>query len=129
MFYQSSPVYVLSHAVWYGTRISFSVVVVYPGRQDLPSNICKSIFFDFFRNAKLFLRLNKGFRSFILFSKVPPGSKSDFLWSANAIVCCNVLSCWAQLLSVFSFLLFCFVFFFSRCLRARECFCSRKRHE
>ena len=33
---------------------------------------CKSIFFDFFWNAKLFLRLN---RSFNLFPKVPPGSE------------------------------------------------------
>ena len=45
------------------------VVVVYSGRQDLldlPS---------FFWNAKFFLRLNKGFWSFLLLSKVPPGSK------------------------------------------------------
>ena len=35
----------------------------------------KSIFFTFFWNAKLFLRLYKGFRSFNLFSKVSPGSE------------------------------------------------------
>ena len=33
---------------------------------------CKSIFIDLFWNVKLFLWLNKGFRSFKLFSKVPP---------------------------------------------------------
>ena len=36
---------------------------------------CKSIFFNFFWNAKLFLRLYKGFRSFNLFSKVSPASE------------------------------------------------------
>ena len=36
---------------------------------------CKSILFDFFWNANLSLRLNKGFRSFNLFSKVRPGSE------------------------------------------------------
>ena len=36
---------------------------------------CKSIFFNFFWNAKLFLRIYKGFRSFNLFSKVAFGSK------------------------------------------------------
>ena len=35
----------------------------------------KSIFFNFVWNAKLFLRLYKGFRSFNLFSKVSPGSE------------------------------------------------------
>ena len=32
-------------------------------------------FLDLFSNVRLFLRLNKGFRSFNLFSKVPPGSE------------------------------------------------------
>ena len=36
---------------------------------------CKSIFFNFFWNVKLFLRIYKGFRSFNLFSKVAFGSK------------------------------------------------------
>ena len=41
--------------------------------------ICKTIFFDFFWNVKLFLWLNKsnmGFRLFNLFSKVPPGAET-----------------------------------------------------
>ena len=36
---------------------------------------CKNIFSDLFWNVRLFLPLNKGFRSFDLFSKVPPGSE------------------------------------------------------
>ena len=61
----------------------------------------KNIFFDLFWNVRLFLRLNKGFRSFNLFSSWI--TKSDFLLFANAMVSCNV-SYWAQLVGVFFFL-------------------------
>ena len=67
---------------------------------------CKSIFIDLFWNVKLFLRLNKGFRSFffILLSASSIWiTKSDFLLSANVMVSCKVLSCWVQLVSVFFF--------------------------
>ena len=57
-----------------------------------------NISFDLFWNVSLFLRLNKGFRSFNLFSNGI--TKSDFLLFANAMVSCNV-SCWAQLVGVF----------------------------
>ena len=64
---------------------------------------CKSILFNFFWNTKLFLRLYKDFRPFNLFSSVSWIwiTKSDFLLSGNAMVSCNVLSCWTQLVIVF----------------------------
>ena len=60
--------------VWYVTRIlSFSGCCLFWSARFVLQ--CKSIFFDLFWNVRLFLRLNKGFRSFNLFSKVPPGSE------------------------------------------------------
>ena len=38
-------------------------------------------------------------------------TKSDFLLSGNAMVSCDVLSCWALLFSFF----YLFIFFFARC--------------
>ena len=83
--------------VWYVTRklIFCGCCLFWSARFALQY---KNIFFDLFWNVRLFLRLNKGFRSFNLFSKVPP--ESDCLLFANAMVSCNV-SCWAQLVSVF----------------------------
>ena len=60
--------------VWYVTRILIfsGCCLFWSARFALQ---CKSIFFDLFWNVRLFLRLNKGFRSFNLFSKVRPGSE------------------------------------------------------
>ena len=60
--------------VWYVTRILIfsGCCLFWSARFALQ---CKNIFFDLFWNVRLFLRLNKGFRSFNLFSKVPPGSE------------------------------------------------------
>ena len=54
------------------------MVIVYSGRQDLPSNV-QEHFLDDFQNVKHFLGLTKsdrGFRVFNLFSKVPPVSET-----------------------------------------------------
>ena len=71
------------------------MVVVYSGRQDLPS---KARTFSLIGPLlkRLALRLNKGFRSFNLIWI----TKSDFLLFSNAMVSSNE-SCWAQLVSVF----------------------------
>ena len=61
--------------VWYVTRIVLifsGCCLFWPARFALQ---CKSVFFDLFWNVRLLLRLNKGFRSFNLFSKAPPGSE------------------------------------------------------
>ena len=82
--------------VWYVTRILLfsGCCLFWSARFALQY---KNIFFDLFWNVRLFLRLNKGFRSFNLFSSWI--TKSDFLLFANAMVSCNV-SCWTQLVGV-----------------------------
>ena len=57
---------------------------------------CNSTFLNFFWNAKLFLRLYKGFRSFTLFSKVSPG------WECDGFLQCFVML-GRQLVGVFFF--------------------------
>ena len=71
---RSKVCFILRGHVWYVTRILISCgcCLLWSARFTLQ---CKSIFFNFFWNAKLFLRLYKGFRSFNLFSKVSPGSE------------------------------------------------------
>ena len=69
---RSKVCFILRGHVWYVTRILiscgcclFSSGKIYPRKEH----------FNFFWNAKLFLRLYKGFRSFNLSSKVSPGSE------------------------------------------------------
>ena len=94
--------FILRGHVRYVTRILISCgccIIVCSARFALR---CKSIFFNFFWNAKLFLRLYKGFTPFNLSPSVSWIwiTKSDFLLSGNAMVSCNVLSRWTQLVSV-----------------------------
>ena len=62
-------------------------VVVYSGWFTFQ---CKSIFFNFFWNSKLFLRLYKGFRSFYLFYKV--SASVSFLSSPPRSFTCAIFS-------------------------------------
>ena len=70
---RSKVCFILRGHGWYVTRIVLWLLFILVGKICPPMHKCKSIFIGLFWNVKLFLRLNKGFRPFNLFSKVPPG--------------------------------------------------------
>ena len=83
------------------TRLLISGGFWISGRHDLPSD-AKSIFFDLFRNVKLFLVAQQvRLLGPLLLSKVSQdlNNQAIFVQSVNVMFSCNVVSRWAQLVS------------------------------
>ena len=83
------------------TEYKFSAVIV-SGRHDLPS-YARAFSLTYFEMLNSSLRLNKGFRLFIFSKVLDLHNYKRFSWlSVNVTVSCNILSRWAQLISVLS---------------------------